>query len=447
MMGQLNDDGEKLFYSFSLEEKVPVDHLLRRIDRFVEFDDLRRHLQPFYSSTGRPSVDPELMIRMLVIGYCYGIRSERRLCEEVDMNLAYRWFCRLGLEDTIPNHSTFSKNRHGRFRESNLFRALFEASVTRCMAEGLVKGEGFAIDGSIVAADANRQRAAPSDDDVDWSDPSISTRPVRDYLEAVDLQNAPKKSVSLTDPGARWTAASGGTAYFAWSTNYLIDVEQSVIVDVEPTTAYRSAEVDASRTMLDRTERTFGLKPKRFIGDTAYGSVDLVHWIVEDKQIEPHVSLWERPPRDGIFHHKEFVYDDETNSFMCPAGKVLKQYRRNFKVPRSEIPKSGIRNYRATKAECDTCAFKPKCCPGIAGRKVTRHIHETSRDVVRQIMKTVEYEQSRRDRKKVEMSFAHLKRIMKLDRLRLRGPTGAHDEFTLAAAVQNLRKLAVYATN
>ncbi len=447
MMGRLTDDGDKLFYSFSLDKKVPADHLLRRIDRFLEFDDLRRHLQRFYSHTGRPSIDPELMIRMLIVGYCYGIRSERRLCEEVDMNLAYRWFCRLGLEDAVPDHSTFSKNRHGCFRESGLFRALFEATVMRCMSEGLVTGEGFAIDGSIVAADANRQRAVPADDDVDWSDPSLSTRPVREYLQAVELQNAPKKSVSLTDPGARWTAASGGKAYFAWTTNYLIDVEHSVIVDVEPTTAYRSAEVDASRTMLDRTERAFGLKPKRFIGDTAYGSVDLVHWIVEEKHIEPHVSLWERPPRDGIFHHKEFVYDAKTNSYTCPAGKLLKQYRRNFKVPRSEIPKSGIRNYRATKAECDSCPLKPKCCPGIAGRKIIRHIHEASRDLVRQIMKTVEYEQSRRDRKKVEMSFAHLKRIMKLDRLRLRGPTGARDEFTLAAAVQNLRKLAIYAAN
>jgi len=148
---------ESLFYSFNLERHVPADHLLRSIDRFVDLSDLREHLRPFYSETGRPSIDPELMLRMLIIGYCMGIRSERRLCEEVHVNLAYRWFCRLGLEGDVPNHSTFSKNRHGRFRDSDLLRRLFEATVARCIAEKLVGGEGFAVDASLIRADACRQ--------------------------------------------------------------------------------------------------------------------------------------------------------------------------------------------------------------------------------------------------------------------------------------------------
>ena len=207
MMGRLEDCGEKLFYDFSLEDAVPVDHLLRRIDRFLQFDELRAHLKPYYSHTGRPSVDPELMVRMLIIGYGFGIRSERRLCEEVHLNLAYRWFCRLGLEDRVPDHSTFSKTRHGRFRESDLFRKLFEATVVRCMAEGLVGGEGFATDASIIRADAGRKRAVPGDEAIDWSDPAIASRPVAEYLDALELQNAPRKTISLTDPGARWTSA------------------------------------------------------------------------------------------------------------------------------------------------------------------------------------------------------------------------------------------------
>jgi transposase len=262
MMGRMNRDTAKLFYEFSLEDVVPQDHLLRRIDRFIDFDALRTELRSFYSELGRPSVHPELMLRMLIIGYCYGIRSERRLCEEVRLNLAYRWYCRLGLEDAVPNHSTFSKNRRGRFREADLLRRLFEATVSRCMAEGLVRAEGFATDASFIRADASRQRAVPGDVSVDWSDPSVASRAAQEYLDALDQAAYPAKSISLTDPGSRWTAAMGGPAFFAWSTNYLVDIETSVIVDVEASIANRTAEVEATKMMIDRTETRFGLKKR-----------------------------------------------------------------------------------------------------------------------------------------------------------------------------------------
>ncbi len=217
MMGQLPGGQQRLFYSFNLEEHVPPQHLLRSIDQCLNLSDLRAHLADFYSPIGRTSIDPELMVRMLVVGYCYGIRSERRLCEEVHLHLAYRWFCRLGLEDEVPNHSTFSKNRHGRFRDSGLFRWLFNEVLRRCMAAGLVKGEGFAVDASIIKADASRQRGVAGDE-VDWSDPTLSSRAVREYLEALDeeaLAEALPEKISLTDPLSRWTAALGGPAYFA----------------------------------------------------------------------------------------------------------------------------------------------------------------------------------------------------------------------------------------
>ena len=170
MMGERQVAQEALFYEFSLERHVPADHWVRAIDRFVDLSDIRAHLRPFYSEMGRPSIDPELMIRMLLVGYCFGIRSERRLCEEVHLNLAYRWFCRLGIEGDVPDHSTFSKNRHGRFRESDLLRELFETIVQRCIAEGLVGGEGFAVDASLIKADANKQRSAAASEVVDWDD-------------------------------------------------------------------------------------------------------------------------------------------------------------------------------------------------------------------------------------------------------------------------------------
>ena len=244
MMGERVVAQEALFYSFSLERHVPADHLLRSIDRFVDLSGIREHLRPFYSETGRPSVDPELMIRMLIIGYCMGIRSERRLCEEVHLNLAYRWFCRLGLEGDVPDHSTFSKNRHGRFRDCDLLRRLFEATVERCMAEGLVGGEGFAVDASMIKADANRQRSIPG---AEGLPADVANHAVREYLAVLDdaafgaATPVTPKFISCADPASRWTGANGGLAFFAYSDNYLIDLKHAVIMDVEATTAVRPA--------------------------------------------------------------------------------------------------------------------------------------------------------------------------------------------------------------
>ena len=176
MMGQRTGGQKPLFYAFNLDDQVPADHLLRGIDRCLDLGQLRHHLAAFYSHTGRPSIDPELMVRMLIVGYSFGIRSGRRLCEEVHLNLAYRWFCRLGLEDAVPDHSTFSKNRHGRFRESDAFRQVFESVVARCMKEGLVGGEGFAVDASVIKADANRSRSTAREGAEDLRDPQRATR-------------------------------------------------------------------------------------------------------------------------------------------------------------------------------------------------------------------------------------------------------------------------------
>jgi transposase len=225
-----------LFQAFKLEDHVPPNHLLRRINQCLDFSGLRQHLGEHDSQIGRPSIDPELMMRMLVIGYCCGIRSERRLCEELHPNLAYRWFCRLGLEDSVPDHATFSKNRRGGFRDSKVFRWFFDEVLRQCMAAGLVKGEGFAVDASIVAADASSRRAVDGDSAVDWKDPALSTRAVREYLQALDsnaLAIATPKKLSLTDPMASWTAATHGPAFYAYATNYLIDVEHGIILDLK----------------------------------------------------------------------------------------------------------------------------------------------------------------------------------------------------------------------
>jgi transposase len=439
MMGDRQVVQAALFYEFSLEDHVPASHLLRSIDRFVELSELRAQLAPFYSSTGRPSIDPELLIRMLIVGYCFGIRSERRLCEEVHLNLAYRWFCRLGLEGQVPDHSTFSKNRHGRFRDSDLMRRLFETVLRRCMDEGLVGGEGFAVDASLIKADASRQKG------IDGSAglcPEASSRAIDEYLAVLDdaafgaATEVTPKFISPADPAARWTGAHGGQAFFAYSTNYLIDLDHAVIVDVEATTAIRQAEVTAAKTMIERTLERFDLYPERLAGDSAYGSAEMLGWLVHEQGIEPHIPVFDKSARtDGSFSREDFAYDHKGDVYFCPAGKML--------TCKGTLVNDGATLlYRASKYDCDVCPLKPRCCPASPARKVPRSIHEGARDMARDIAKTEAYRTSRRQRKKIEMLFAHLKRILRLDRLRLRGPRGARDEFLLAATAQNLRKLA-----
>ena len=231
------------------------DHLSRAVDRYLDLSEFRANLADAYSHTGRPSIDPEPMGPMLIIGYCYRIRSERRLCEEVSMNLAYRWSCRLGLEDKVPDQSSFSKNRHGRFRD-----------------------------------------------------------------------------------------------------------------------------------------------------------------------------------HDGTFGRSAFLFDAENNRYVCPGGKHLKP-------PLRGQAKTPFR-YRASLKDCQVCELKPTCCPNMGGRKVDRSPQEPARDIAGAIGKTGAYRQSGRERKKVRMLFGHLTRIPKLGRSRLRGPSGAHDEFPLAATAQNLRTMA-----
>lgn len=436
MMGSQATKRE-LFVSVSLDEYVPEDHLLRAVDRYLDLSDFRQKLAESYSHAGRPSIDPELMARMLIIGYCYGIRSERRLCEEVSVNLAYRWFCRLGLKDKVPDHSSFSKNRHGRFRDHDAFRKLFDSVLRRCMAEGLVQGEGFATDASMIKADAQRQRSCPGDANVDWGDPEQASRPVREYLAALEQANpvppAPKR-ISLTDPASTWTAAAG-PAIFAYSTNYLIDLKAGVIVDVEASAVNKMAEVEATKIMIDRVEEKFAIKPRRLVGDTNYGVAAMLGWLVDEKRIVPHVPVWDKSEHhDGTFSRSDFIFDAENNRYVCPAGK-------HRKPPQRGQAKTPFR-YRASLNDCRVCDLKPKRCPNMVARKIDRSAQEPARDVARAVGKTEAYRHSRRERKKVEMLFAHLKRILKLGQLRLRGPSGAHDEFLLAATAQNLRRMA-----
>jgi transposase len=440
MMGRQTGDQSQLFYLFKVEDRIPARHLLKRINPIVTglLAELRPKLKPFYSEIGRPSIDPELMMRMLILGYCYGIRFERKLCEDVELHLAYRWFCRLDLDDKVPDHSTFSVNRDGRFRDSDLFRQLFEAVVKACMDVGLVKGEGFAVDASVMEADASRYHGkAP--DEIDWSAPERQTRAVAEFLSSLDdedpsIDRKPPKVISPTDPCSAWTAKANKRVQFGYGLNYLVDIEKAIIVDVEATPARTYDEVAATKTMIERTERQLALKPARLVADTAYGTGKFLGWLV-GAGITPHIPVWDKGEReDGTFSRTDFIFDKEKNEYSCPNGKVLRTTGR--------VHDGRTILYRASKFDCDPCPLKSKCCPETPWRKVPRDVNEEARDYARTLMATPAFAKSRDERKRVEMRFAHLKTHHRFERMRLRGLTGAHDEFHLAAIVQNLKTLA-----
>src|SRR5215471_8995497 len=406
MMGRRDDEQGQFFYAFDLDKVVPPDHLVRQIDAVLDLDWVHKELAPYYSHTGRPSIDPVLMIRMLIVGYVFAIRSERRICAEVQVNLAYRWFCKLGIEDSIPDHSVFCRARHERFRESDALRRVFEGVVAQCIAAGLVAGEGFSIDASLIKADVDKKKRVPGDQPIAWPKAEEASRAVREYLAALDAARSdeesgggddsgssggdsrgkPPKEVSLTDPQAAWVARKGTDPFFAYDANYLIDNKAGIIVDAEGTRANRTAEIAITETMIDRIKRRFDLRPQRLAGDSVYGAVRLLKALV-DRKITPHVPVWDKSARhDDTFSRADFVFDQERNVYICPGGKELTS----------------------------------------TGNIDQGHIVWWSR----------------RERKKVEMLFAHMKRILKFDRLRLRGLSGAKDEVLLTATAQNLRRLA-----
>lgn len=250
-----------------------------------------------------------------------------------------------------------------------LLRELFETTVRRCIEEGLVGGEGFAVDASLIKADANKQRLAEGSEPVDWKSMAESRRSVQEYLDTVDdaalgaASEVKPKFVSRSDPAAQWTGAQKGHAFFAYATNYLIDMNNAVIVDVEASRAIRQAEVGAARTMIERTQDRFDLYPERLAADSAYGSAEMLGWLVHERGIEPHIPVFDKSERrDGTFEKGDFVYDHKRDLYTCPGRKELRSRQITYKRERPPVDENGMIRYRASKHDCDACALKPKCC-------------------------------------------------------------------------------------
>lgn len=436
MMGR-QTRSESLFYYFRLEDHIPENHLLRLIDRHISFDFAREKLKDSYSEMGRPSIDPEVLLRILLIGYLYGVTSERKLVEELHMHLAWRWFTGLGFDQEIPHHSTFSKNRHGRFQQSDLFQELFERIVDQCIRAGLVQGEHMSVDGSFVQANASNESRIPREQ---LAEAAQVKRTVRDYLTELEEQNGDgeqpplhqQDKVSTTDPDATYASKGSAIATLGYYDNYLVDNHSCVIVGVQATAARLSQESVAARDMITRFHERQGRYPQSLAADTSYGNGEMLHWLME-REITPYMRVKESPqPKNLLYGLEKFTYEPEINRYLCPQGRPLNYVGINARN-RTHV-------YHSTRKRCRDCPQKAQCTKG-RYRIVAVHIHEPARQHAYAIAKTPAFAQSQRKRRKVEALFSELKNQIGLRCLRLRGIKFVREQFYLAATVQNLKRL------
>jgi len=438
MMGH-HSRAESLFYYFRLEDQVPENHLLRLIDRHVSFDFVRAKLKASYSDTGRPSIDPDLLLRMLLVGYLYGVTSERKLVEELRMHLAWRWFTGLGFDHEIPHHSTFSKNRHGRFQESNLFQELFEEIVARCVEAGLVRGEHMSVDGSFIQANADHHSRVPREQ---LAEVAKVNHTVREYLAELERENpveppvAQQEKVSTTDPDSTY-ATKGGPARLGYYDNYLVDNASCVIVGVQATPARLSQESAAARDMIERYRERYGYLPQTLAADTTYGNGELLQWL-DERGIAAYIRVKENPAATtDLYGIDKFTYVPGENCYICPEGKLLKYVGVN--------PLNRTHLYYSTVKRCRDCSQKSRCTRG-KYRTLAIHICEPARQRAHALAQTPAFAISQRARRKVEALFAELKNYIGLRRLRLRRMRFVREQFYLAATVQNLKRLVRFLT-
>jgi transposase len=435
MMGQ-HDRSEALFYYFRLEDEVPETHLLRLIEKHISFAFVREKLKASYSDTGRPSVDPELLLRILLIGYLYGITSERKLVEELRMHLGWRWFTGLGFDQEIPHHSTFSKNRHGRFQESKLFEELFEQIVRQCVEVGLVQGKHLSVDGSFVEANAAKESRIPREQ---LAEAAQVNQSVRQYLVELEQQNPTEEpvhqqdQVSTTDPDATYATKGGTPARLGYYDNYLIDNHSCVIVGVQATAARMSQETVAAQHMLTRFTQWQERTPESVAADTTYGNGEFLQWLA-DRSITPYMRTRDSALRKNNpgYGPERFTYQPESNTYRCPAGEQLNYVGLNVR--------NRAHAYIGSAKRCGACSQKTQCTTG-RYKYLAIHIHESVRQRARELAQTPEFAKAQRQRKKVEALFAELKNQIGLRRLRLRRMKFVREQFWLAATVQNIKRL------
>lgn len=452
MIGEKKKE-EKLFYYLRSEDLIPEDHILRLIDRYVDFSFIRQKVEHLYSHTGRPSVDPDVMMRMLLVGYLFGITSERRLCDEVQMHLGYRWFVGLSLEDKVPDHSTFSKNRHGRFRESGVYQEMFDAIVQQCIENGLVSGKHLTVDSTLVKANASLKAMQPIVVELrakQYLEQVEKDNPVEDrdqeekrndpWQPGKDFSGKPKNLSNQThrskaDPDARLMRKSEfAHTELGYATSYLMDNKSRIIVGADQNLPNRKADAEAALSLLDRVQWVYKLKVRSLGADKGYAAGEFVHRLLTDHRILPHIPIIDTRAQHerGIYSFEQFTYDAEENRFICPQGKPLR-YWGVHRLSKQHV-------YRASPADCGQC-FVKQACTRSTYRSLSYHIYESSLQIGRRLTKTRAYRTSQLMRKRIEELFGEAKEFMGMRRAKFRGKIYFREQVLLTATTQNIKRM------
>lgn len=435
---------EPMFYYVRMEDIVPENYLLRLVDKHIELGFIREKVKHLYSHTGRPSIDPEVLLRMLLIGYLYGITSERRLCEELKMHIGYRWFVGLSLEEKVPDHSTFSKNRHERFAEGDLFQEIFDEIVRQCAEHGLVSGKHLTVDSTHIKANASFKSIEPV---------VVELKP-KEYISKVEKENPVKEEPwepgkdyphrgkkisnkthrSQTDPDARLSRKSSTAATeLSHSATYVMDNKSRVIVGADVGKPDLKTDREKAIEQIRRIKWRHRIQPKSIGADKGYSTGEFIHELIGEK-IYPHIPVRDYRSRNdkGIYPITEFRFDKDRDVFICPERKDLR-YWGIHKRSRQHV-------YRARTKDCKACSKKTECTRDRA-RSLSFHIHEDSIQKARALNKTKEYRISQRVRKRIEELFGEAKEYMGLRRAKFRQLKFVKEQVLITAAAQNIKRL------
>lgn len=426
-----------------IDDLIPEDHLLRLIHKHVDFSFIRNKVKHLYSHTGRPSIDPELLLRMLLIGYLYGIRSERRLCEEVNMHIGYRWFVGLSLQDKVPDHSTFSKNRHERFAENDLFQHIFDAIINQCMTHGFIDGRHLTIDATHIQADASFKSM----------EPIVMELKPKEYIEVLEKENPvedpyePGKDYphrgqkisndthrSQTDPDARLSRKSStSTTQLSHAATYVMDNKSRIIVGADIANPDRHTDCKTALSELQKIKWKHKIIPETLGADKGYATGEFIHNLINEN-IVPHIPVISYRDRRNpdIYPIAQFTYNKTDNIFVCPQGKELK-YWGIHKHSKQHV-------YRASTKDCSVCPVKSECTKDRA-RSVSYHIYEKALQKARELSKTKGYYLSQRMRKKIEELFGEAKEFMGFRRAKFRGRKWIKEQVLMTATVQNIKRM------
>jgi transposase len=439
-----NPRSERMFYYVRMEDIVPENHLLRLIDRHIDLKFIRNKVKHLYSHTGRPSIDPEVLLRMLLIGYLYGITSERRLCEEVQMHIGYRWFVGLNLEDKVPDHSTFSKNRHERFSESDLFQRIFDEIVNQCVSQGLLTGKHLTVDSTYVQANAALKSL----------EPIVVNMGTGEYIEKLESENPVTEEPwepgddyphqgqkisngthrSKTDPDARLARKSlKANTQLYHGVTYVMDNRSRIIVGADVGKPDRKTDCEKALEQIRRILFAFGIKPESLGADKGYSTGEFINALVKEK-LQPHIPIMDsRSQNDrGIYSIEQFSFDPGENQFLCPEGKALR-YWGIHKPSKQHV-------YRASTKDCKVCLRKAECTRDRA-RSLSYHIYEESINQARQINQTRAYRISQRMRKRIEELFGEAKEWMGLRRAKFRRRKFIREQVLMTATAQNIKRM------